>query len=119
MINIPIQTARGGGANWTISAITYQEYAIPTCAQTCSMGTSPVSTISASSVSGRNGSAAYTNNIPGMDKNIYVIRKTAIEACLRCQEGKYWCPSANVCINKGATCSDHQCNTDTVCDINE
>ncbi len=103
----------------SISAVSFQEYAVPSCALTCSLGSSPVSTISAFDVKGINGSAPYTFTIPGMDRNIYVIRKTEIPVCLRCLEEEYWCPSANACLNMGEICGDHQCNNDTVCDINE
>lgn len=128
IVNIPNQTANIAWEFYAnVSGITWIEYAVPTCNETCSMGTTPLSWpvsdisawITAFSVLWSWGGVAYTLSIVEMNKNIYVIRKTAIETCLRCQEGKYWCPSANTCINKGATCSDHQCNTDTICDINE
>lgn len=119
MVNIPTQTGSWGGANWTWSAATFIEYAVPACANTCSLGTSPLGSITYSTVSGANNTNAYTAGIVGIDRNIYVIRKTEIPVCLRCQEEEYWCPSANACVNMGETCTNHQCNNDTICDINE
>jgi hypothetical protein len=57
--------------------------------------------------------------LAGFDRNIYVVRKSEIPSCLRCREGQYWCPSANACLNTGETCTNHQCNNDKICDINE
>jgi hypothetical protein len=119
IVNIPLQSASGAGSDWSISPTTYIQYVVPTCDLTCSIGTSPISTISPFQVTGKDWVAPYTYTLAGFDRNIYVIRKTAIESCLRCQEGKYWCPSSNICINKGEACTNHQCNNDDECDINE
>lgn len=119
VINIPLQTASGGWSSWSISSTTYREYAVPACAQTCSLGSSPISTISPFQVTGQNWTAPYTYTLAGFDRNIYVIRKSEIPSCNRCREDQYWCPITNSCKNTGETCTNHQCNNDGTCDINE
>lgn len=119
MVNIPLQTASGAYSNWSISATTYMPYAVPACDQTCSLGTTPLSTISPSSVIGQNGQAPYTDSLAGFDRNLYVIQKTGIPVCLRCLEGQYWCASSNACLNEGEICGDHQCTDDGTCNDNE